>query len=89
MEKELPFVAFSNNELDKFNVLGDEAICPNCNENHQVRYGERVLDDGTKVPSKQLAFITCEKNDTTYLVGVNGKQINFRKENKNDTLVTE
>ena len=75
MEKELPFVAFSNEELEDCEPLGEEVICPNCGEKHKVEYGEKVLEDGSKVPSKLLAFTKCDKNDATYLVGIEGKLI--------------
>ena len=55
--------------------IGEEALCGNCNQYHKVEYGNRVLEDGTKVPSKTLAFIKCTKDGTLYLVGINGKLI--------------
>jgi len=53
--------------------LGDEVVCKNCGNIHKVKYGDRVLEDGTKVPSKVLAYIKCDNNDQVYLVGISGK----------------
>lgn len=71
--EELPFVAFSNDELEGNGEVGDVVICPNCSEEHKVEYGERVLEDGTKIPSKMLAFTKCDKNEAAYLIGIEGK----------------
>lgn len=68
-------MAFGNDELDKMAPVGEEALCGNCHQYHKVEYGEKVLEDGTKIPSKLLSFIKCTKDGTLYLVGVNGKSI--------------
>ncbi len=73
MSNEIPFISFSNDELKNNEEVGNEAICPNCEGNHTVEYGDRVLEDGTKIPSKSLAFVKCDKNKALYLVGLNGK----------------
>lgn len=74
-QEEIPFVAFGNGELDGNDPVGTHEICPNCGEEHEVGYGEKVNPDGTREPSKMLAFLTCPKNDTTYLIGIEGKKI--------------
>ena len=50
--------------------LGDVVECPQCGQKHTVEYGEEVLKDGTKKPSKLLAFYSC--GDKSYLAGING-----------------
>ena len=40
-------------------------------ENHKIEYGEEVLKDGKKVPSKFLAFYECYGK--SYLAGIDGK----------------
>ena len=74
-QEEIPFVAFGNDELDGNDPVGTHEICPNCGEEHEVGYGEKVNPDGTREPSKMLAFLTCPKNGTTYLIGIEGKKI--------------
>lgn len=73
----IPFVAFSNEELSDCELVEEEAICNNCGEKHKVVYGERVLEDGSRVPSKLLSFVKCDKNGATYLVGIEGKLLKF------------
>jgi len=60
-----------NNELIR--TLLDKELCPNCGELHEVCYGDKVNSDGTKTPSKLIAFIRC--GESSYLVGVNNKLI--------------
>jgi len=71
----IPFVVFSNDELKTKKDIGQFATCPNCKQQHEVKYGDKVLEDGTTVPSKLLAYIKCPENNAAYLVGVNGKLI--------------
>ena len=47
--------------------------CPHCGEQHEVLFGEKVLEDGTKEKSNLLAYVNC--GDTQYLVGISGKRI--------------
>lgn len=74
-QEEIPFVAFGNGELDGNDTVGTYEICPECGEEHEVGYGEKVNPDGTREPSKLLAFITCTKSGATYLIGIKGKKI--------------
>ena len=62
-----------NDELDNACKIGDTIICERCGKEHKVMYGERVLEDGTKVPSKTLAYVKC--GGESYLVGIAGKDI--------------
>lgn len=73
--EEIPFISFSNEELEGNDLVGEVAVCPNCNEEHVVEYGDKVLEDGTLAPSRMLAFTKCDKNGSTYLVGIKGKSI--------------
>ncbi len=72
---EIPFVAFGNGELDGKEEIGEFETCPNCGKSHKVGYGNKVLKDGTKAPSKLLAFVDCPENGKTYLVGLRGKRV--------------
>lgn len=74
-EEEIPFVAFGSDELANNDLVGEYEPCPNCGEIHKVGYGEVVKPDGTREPSKMLAFITCTKSGATYLIGIKGKKI--------------
>lgn len=67
-----PWTCVGNNELGS--VIGDSARCPNCGKFHAVKYGEEILRDGSKVPSKLLAVVNCS-NGKTYLVGIDGQEI--------------
>lgn len=66
-----PFIAIGNDQLGE--PIGDTAKCPKCGAEHQVSYGERVLADGTREPSKLLAIVKCGEH--AYLVGLDGRSI--------------
>jgi hypothetical protein len=68
-----PVLVIGENELGA--PVGEQTNCPNCGEHHAVMYGERVLADGTHVPSKMLAFCKCPANGISYLVGLNGREV--------------
>lgn len=53
--------------------LGDFILCKACGERHIVRYGKEILEDGTQIASRKLAFVTCREDD--YIVGINGKDV--------------
>ena len=65
--------AIGNDELEKNPMLGDFILCDKCGERHKIEYGETILSDGTREPSKFLAFYTC--GEKTYLAGIRGKDI--------------
>lgn len=69
----VPFVAVGPDELG--DAVGEFAYCKVCGNNHPVEYGHKVLADGTRVPSKLLAFINCTESGKSYLVGIDGKLI--------------
>jgi hypothetical protein len=64
-----PMLAVGNDELG--GPVGEEIVCRICGGRHPVEYGEKVLDDGTKVPSKLLAFFKC--GGKAYLCGIDGR----------------
>ena len=68
-----PHVGFGNDEIDAAPALGDTIRCKLCGGEHPVEFGERVLEDGKRVPSKLLAFFKCGGKD--YLCGINGKDV--------------
>ncbi len=63
----------NNDELGKSDNIGEIIKCPNCQQIHNIEYGEQVLKDGTKIPSKLLGFYTC--GGAKYIAGINGKKI--------------
>lgn len=65
-------------ELDKAPDLGETVRCHKCGKTHIVQYGETVHADGTKTPSKTLAFFKCPASKASYLCGINGKLLNLR-----------
>lgn len=74
LQSNIPFVAFCNREIKNNKDIATHATCPNCGKKHDVVYGEELLKDGTRKPSKKLAFVKCS-NGSTYLIGINGKLI--------------
>jgi hypothetical protein len=74
-----PFFAIGQGELGVSPDIGETIECGHCGKTHKVEYGESVLPDGRKVPSKTLAFYIC--NGSTYLCGINGKDIRHRFNN--------
>ena len=65
-------LAIGNNEPKK-GPLGETIKCPHCGENHDVGYSDMVLANGTKQPSKALAFYRC--GGVSYLCGIDGREI--------------
>lgn len=55
--------------------IGSTIICKRCGEVHGIKYGKRILDDGSKVNDDTLAFVSCPKSDALYLVGIHGREI--------------
>lgn len=62
-----------NDEIKKAPQLGDFILCKMCGQRHKIEYGKKVLPDGSKIPSKLLAFYKC--GDNSYLGGINGKDV--------------
>jgi len=67
----------SNEELSNKQPLEETYKCYDCGEQHIVKYGDKILKDGTKVESKLLAFITCPITNKSYMVGINGMKIRW------------
>lgn len=71
-EKTIPFIAVGYDEFDEsVPKYAKELPCPNCGDNHTVEYGK---DESGKV-SKWLGFVKCPKNNTPYLVTINGSAL--------------
>ena len=68
--KTLDYLAVGNDELG--GELGKTVKCWICGKRHRVSYGEKVNADGSKEPSKTLAFFKCRGK--TYLCGIDGKE---------------
>ena len=66
MKKELPFIAYGNNELAEKPDAGELAKCPKCEKQHKIKFGTV----GGK-ENKMLGFISCGKE--AYLATINGK----------------
>lgn len=66
-------LAVGNDELDKAPPIGDFILCISCGRRHIIKYGNKVLPDGTLEPSKTLAFYKC--GESLYLAGIDGKRI--------------
>ena len=64
-------IAIGKDELEKLPELGITVKCYMCGKWHKVKYADEVLKDGTKVPSKLLAFFKCGGKE--YLCGISGK----------------
>jgi hypothetical protein len=65
--------AIGNEEIDAAPVLGETVSCWICGKEHHISYGDIVNKDGTKTPSKLIAFFKCGKQ--TYLAGIDGKEL--------------
>jgi succinate dehydrogenase/fumarate reductase-like Fe-S protein len=72
VEKEIPFISFSNSEIEDFDTLGEDITCERCNEIHKVESGQIKRVDGTYEDSNMLQFVKC--NGEAYLVGIKGKR---------------
>jgi len=66
-------LSIENDELVNAPNLKEKILCSKCGKFHNIEYGKEVLEDGTKKPSKTLAFYSCKGK--TYLAGINGKKI--------------
>ena len=64
-------IAIGNDEIESLPSVGKTAKCPKCGKMHEIKHGEEVLKDGTKVLSDMLGFVNCGKK--SYLVSIEGK----------------
>jgi hypothetical protein len=65
--------AIGNEEMEEAKKIGDFILCKLCGERHRIEYGEKILKDGTKKPSKLLGFYSCQGKK--YLASIAGKDI--------------
>lgn len=65
--------AIGNKELEEKKNIGDFILCKICKKRHKITYGDEILVDGTKKPSKLLGFYTCQGKK--YLASIAGKDI--------------
>ena len=66
-------LAIGNDELRLKPKIGEKIHCKRCGKNHIIKYGEKVLTDGTKIPSDLLAFYKCKGK--SYLGGIDGREL--------------
>ena len=71
MKREIPYIAYGNDELALKKDAGDFAKCPKCQKQHKIKFG---TIDGKE--SKLLGFISCGKKD--YLATLSGKETKRR-----------
>jgi len=71
--------SISNDELKELPPIKSKARCGDCGEMHEVKNSKKVLEDGTKVESDLLTYIVCPKSGKSYLVGIEGKKLDFNK----------
>ena len=64
--------SISNEELKKCPKIEKTILCPHCGEVHEIKYGEQVLEDGSRIKS-DLTYYNC--GSKSYLAGVAGKFI--------------
>jgi hypothetical protein len=67
-EKDIPFVAFGNNELKNKPIAGKTIKCKKCGKMHKIKYG---TTDG-KI-NKMVGFTECGKS--LYMVTLDGKVV--------------
>lgn len=67
--------SMGNDELEKREPLGDFIYCDRCRKRHIIRYGKKVLPDGTEKLDKLLAYVKCD-DGKSFVVGINGKKVN-------------
>ena len=73
MKKEIPFFAISNDEIEKLKPIGKMAKCPNCNKQHKIKFGHKILPNGEKELYTGMGFVNCGKK--SFLVSINGKKL--------------
>lgn len=75
MKKEIPFLAVGNDELKNRPFVEEGTVILHCHDNGVwekaiIKYGEKLLKDGTKVKSNMLGFYKL-KNGKSYLASIN------------------
>ena len=70
-DQRVPYVAIGNDELGS--PIGETVTCPHCAGMHPVKYGDQVLPDGRREPSRLLGFYDC--GGKTWLCAVDGRSV--------------
>jgi len=65
-------LAIGNDEIRNLPPLGETIKCWMCGKRHRITYGDKVMKNGTRVPSKLRAFLKCKGK--FYLGGIEGKE---------------
>ena len=65
--------AVSNAELQAAPGIGKTLKCHMCGKRHKVRYGDKIREDGVRVPSKLLAYYKC--GNASYICAIDGKEV--------------
>ena len=73
-------IAIGPEELEE--PLGKTITCWICGKEHEVKYGDKVLEGGTKEPSKLLAYFNC--GERTILCGIDGKVVRPKRRAKDE-----
>lgn len=64
--------SISNEELKKYPKIEKTILCRHCGEVHEIKYGEKILEVGSRIKS-DLAYYNC--GNKSYLAGIAGKFI--------------
>ena len=67
------YFAIGREEINRAPKLGKIITCGMCGKRHRIKYGKKILRDGSKEPSTLLAFYKCKGN--AYLAGIDGMDI--------------
>jgi hypothetical protein len=67
-------LSIGNDELDKKPVnTSSTATCPKCKKQHEIVYGETILPNGSRKPSKTIGVVNCPDTGGTYMVEFMGR----------------
>ena len=69
-------LTIGHDEIESASKLGKTIVCEMCGKRHKILYADKVLSDGSSVPSMLLAFYKCGKEE--YFAGINGKDLRRR-----------
>lgn len=69
-------MAVGNDELENAEPIDDTIKCGLCGGEHKVENGNKILEDGSVVPSNAVSFYKC--GDKSFLCGIKGKRIHPR-----------
>jgi len=66
-------LTIGHDEIESASKLGKTIVCEMCGKRHKISYADKVLSDGSTVPSILFAFYKC--GGTAYFAGINGKDL--------------